>query len=142
MMAQLRTWWLTILLALASPVVRGDIVVVVALNSSLQQLSMREASDIYLGRFKAAAGERLLVLDHPGESALRERFSKQVNGMDLRRLNAYWARLQFSGETQPPVPMDDSQDVIYTIRRNRHAIGYVDASAVDGSVRVVLMLRE
>ncbi len=142
MMAQLRTWWLTILLALASPVVRGDIVVVVALNSSLQQLSMREASDIYLGRFKAAAGERLLVLDHPGESALRERFSKQVNGMDLRRLNAYWARLQFSGETLPPISLDDSQSMLYTIRRNRHAVGYVDASAVDGSVRVVLMLRE
>ncbi len=142
MMAQLRTWWLTILLALASPVVRGDIAVVVALNSPLQQLSMREASDIYLGRLKAAAGEKLLVLDHPMESALRERFFKQVNGMDLRRLNAYWARLQFSGETQPPVPMDDSQDVIYTIRRNRHAIGYVDASAVDGSVRVVLTIKE
>ena len=142
MMAQLRTWWLTILLALASPVVRGDIVVVVAVNSPLQQLSMREASDIYLGRLKAAAGEKLLVLDHPMESALRERFFKQVNGMDLRRLNAYWARLQFSGETLPPVSLDDNQSVLYTVRRNRHALGYVDASAVDGSVRVVLMLKE
>ncbi|MBK7002630.1 MAG: hypothetical protein IPH35_22550 [Rhodoferax sp.] len=141
-MAQLRTWWLAILLVFASPVVHGDIAVVVALDSPLRQLSSREASDVYLGRLKTAAGEKLLVLDHPRESALRERFFKQVNGMDLRRLNAYWARLQFSGETQPPVSLDDNQSVLYTIRRNRHAIGYVDASAVDQSVRTVLTLKE
>lgn len=142
MMTQLHTWWLAILLVFALPVVHGEIVVVVAVDSPLQQLTAREISDIYLGRLKAMAGEKLLVLDQPRESALRERFFKQVNGMDLRRLNAYWARLQFSGETQPPVSLDDSQSVLYTIRRNRHAIGYVDASAVDKSVRTLLTLKE
>lgn len=142
MMAQLRTWWLTILLAFTVPVVHGEIAVVVALDSPLQQLTAREVSDIYLGRLKATAGEKLLVLDQPREGALRERFFKQVNGMDLRRLNAYWARLQFSGETQPPLSLDDNQNVLAMIRRNRHAIGYVEASAVDKSVRTVLTLKE
>ncbi|MBK7002627.1 MAG: hypothetical protein IPH35_22535 [Rhodoferax sp.] len=142
MMTQLRSWWLITFLAFASPVVHGEIVVVVALDSPLQQMTIREVSDIYLGRLKAAAGEKLLVLDHPREGALRERFFKQVNGMDLRRLNAYWARLQFSGETQPPVSLDDSKSVLEMVRRNRHAIGYVDASAVDKSVRTVLTLKE
>ncbi len=142
MMTQLRTCWLVTFLTFASPVMCGEIAVVVALDSPLQQITTREVSDIYLGRLKATAGEKLLVLDHPRESALRERFFKQLNGMDLRRLNAYWARLQFSGETQPPVSLDDNKSVLEMIQRNRHAIGYVDSSAIGGSVRTVLMIKE
>lgn len=145
MMTQLRTWpllTLLIWLAFASPVVRGEIAVVVAPDSPLQQLTAREVSNIYLGRLKTIAGEKLLVLDHPMDSALRERFFKQVNGMDLRRLNAYWARLQFSGETQPPLSLDDNPSVLAMVRRNRYAIGYVDASTVDKSVRTLLTLKE
>ena len=142
MMPTLRTWLLMALLAFNVPVAHSEIAVVVALDSPLQQLSPRQLSDIYLGRAKANVGERLLVLDHPRESALRERFFKNLNGMDLSLVNAYWARLQFSGETQPPIELKNSQTVLETLRGNRLAIGYVEMTSIDRSVRTLLTLKE
>lgn len=142
MKTQLRSWWLPIMLTFTSAVACADIAVIVAPNSTLQQLNIREVSDMYLGRIKTAAGERLLILEHPRESLLRERFYKRVNGMDLSRVDAYWARLQFSGEDLPPLAVDDNRGMLDMIRRNRHAVGYVDASAANGSVRTVLTIKE
>lgn len=142
MKTQLHTWWLPIMLMFMSPVARADVAVVVGLDSPLLQLSIREVSDMYLGRIKTVAGERLLILDHPRESVLRERFFKRVNGMNLPRVDAYWARLQFSGEDLPPLAMDDNRSMLDMVRRNRLAVGYVDASVANGSVRTVLTIKE
>lgn len=142
MKTQLRSWLLPILLTFTSQVARADVAVVVGLDSPLQQLNIRDVSDMYLGRLKTVAGERLLILEHPRRSLLRERFHKRVNGMDLSRVDAYWARLQFSGENLPPPAVDGNQSVLDMVRRNRHAIGYVDASTIDKSVRTVLTIKE
>jgi ABC-type phosphate transport system substrate-binding protein len=133
---------LLLLCALALPA-RADIVVVVHPHSPLKQLTAVEVSDLYLGRIRSLRdGQRLAVLDQPRDSGLRGRFFSLLNGMDLHRLNAYWARLQFSGDTQPPAQLPDSQSVIERVRRDPLAIGYVDATAVTGAVRPVLTLKE
>jgi ABC-type phosphate transport system substrate-binding protein len=132
---------LPLLLALCLPA-RADIAVVVHPGSPLRQLSAQEVSDLYLGRIRAIGSQRLQVLDHPRDSGLRGRFFSLLNGMDLGRVNAYWARLQFSGDTQPPVPVPDSRAVIELVRRDPLAIGYVEAGAVTGTVRPVLILKE
>jgi ABC-type phosphate transport system substrate-binding protein len=62
--------------------------------------------------------------------------------MSLKRLNAYWARLQFSGAVQPPPEISDSQSVRDLVRHNKNAIGYIEASQVDDSVRVILLLKD
>ena len=62
--------------------------------------------------------------------------------MSLKQLNAYWARLRFSGEVLPPMTLPDSQLVLDAVSRTRGGIGYVDAALVDGSVKVVLRLKE
>jgi ABC-type phosphate transport system substrate-binding protein len=129
--------------ALAPGLTRADIAVVVHPDCPVQSLSQKEVSDLYLGRSRAVAGgEKLWVLDQMGDSPLRERFYLQLNGMDLRRVNAYWARLQFSGDTQPPKPLADSRQVINTVAGNRLSIGYIDATQVTDRVRVVLRLPE
>lgn len=121
----------------------AEVLVVVHPDSPLQALSAKDISDLYLGRGRASGnGERPLVLDQPRDSTLRERFFKQINGMDLRRVNAYWARLQFSGDTLPPVQMADNKAVIDAVRKNRLAIGYIDASTVSDQVRPLLSLKE
>ena len=73
---------------------------------------------------------------------MRSRFFLALNGMSLRSVNAYWARLQFSGVSQPPIPLPDSLAVIKLVHHNRLAIGYVEAPAVTGDVRPLLTLKE
>lgn len=134
---------LLLLCALALPA-RAEIVVVAHPNSPLRELSVKAVADLYLGRtHTAASGERLLLLDHPRDSQLRERFFQALSDMDLRRVNAYWARLQFSGDTQPPLPLPDSNRIIEAVRSNPLAVGYIEAGlARTAGLRTLLRLEE
>lgn len=133
---------LLLLVTLAMPA-RAEIVVIVHPDSPIQNLDLRTLSDLYLGRIRQIDGERVLTLDQANNSPLRSRFFALINGMDLLRVNAYWARLQFSGDMQPPPQLHDSQAVIDAVRRNRLAIGYVDTSAtpLPSSVRPIFRLQ-
>lgn len=121
----------------------ADIIVIVHLDSPLQSMNAQEISDLYLGRQRSTrAGERLLILDQPRDSELRNRFFNRLNGMSLRSVDAYWARLQFSGDSQPPIPLPESAAIVATVRNNRLAVGYIDTASVPDGVRPLLTLRE
>jgi ABC-type phosphate transport system substrate-binding protein len=121
----------------------SGIVIIAHRDSPLQALTPREVSDLYLGRMRslpADASSLLALYDHPSDHALRARFFHELNGMTLKQLNAYWARLRFSGAVLPPDTLPNSRAVVEAVGKNRVAIGYVDASAVDNSVKVLLRL--
>lgn len=123
--------------------VQAEVFVIVNREGPLQSLSADEIANLYLGRMQTiAGGEHALVLDQPRDSNLRARFFSLLNGMDLRRVNAYWARLQFSGGTQPPPQLPDSKTVLDAVRKNRLAIGYVDGSVPADEVRIILTLNK
>jgi hypothetical protein len=82
-----------------------------------------------------------MVLEQEWNGAIRERFFLLLNEMNLKRINAYWVRLQFSGDIQPPPIMSDSIAMRDAVQKNRHAIGYMPSKYVDESVRVILMLK-
>lgn len=121
----------------------ADICVVVHRDSPLRDLSSSQVSDLYLGRSRSLPGsEAIIIIEREPDGALRARFFQQLNGMSLKQLNAYWARLQFSGQVLPPPSVRETRDVLGMVRANRMAIAYVDAAEVDDSVRVVLRLPE
>lgn len=121
----------------------ADIAVVAHPDCPLVSLTQKQVSDLYLGRrLSLGKPEPMQILDQPASSPLRERFFMLINGMDLRRVNAYWARLQFSGDTQPPTPLADSRQIVEAVARNRCTIGYVDPAYVTAGVRTVLLVRE
>jgi ABC-type phosphate transport system substrate-binding protein len=137
------------LLWLATLPVGAEVVVIVHPESPVQVLTPRQVSDLYLGRSRfIARNEReanlpTAIYEHSADSPVREVFIRSLNGMTLSQLNAYWARLRFSGEVLPPVALTSNGAVIDAVRRDRNAIGYVDANAVDGaSVKVVLRLKD
>ncbi len=110
----------------------------------------RQASDLYLGRSRHVFGldpeaGPAAIYEQPTDSELRARFYRAVNGMDIKQVNAYWARLRFSGEVLPPPVLADSLAVLEAVRNNRLAIGYVDAALPEASlksVKTVLRLKE
>lgn len=135
------------LLGLTTPTVaRADIAVIVHRDSPVRAMSPREVSDLYLGRSRSHGTDEhkttLSLYEQPAESPLRETFFRTLNGMNLKQLNAYWARLRFSGEVLPPATLPDSRSVLDAVSRNRSAIGYVDAATVNDSVKVILHLKE
>ncbi|HLA34408.1 MAG TPA: hypothetical protein VJ001_06015 [Rhodocyclaceae bacterium] len=130
-------------LALASAPASAEIAVIANRDSPVQSLTTKQVSDLYLGRSRTLAlGETLTVFEQPVDSPLREMFFLSLNGMKIKQVNAYWARLRFSGEIMPPQSLSDSKAVIEAVKRERNAVGYIDAAMANSSVRVVLTLKE
>ena len=143
----MRTKALIFAFGLASSLLVGsahaDVVVIAHPESPVRALSPDQVSDLYLGRLRSLPdGESVIVVEHQPDSQVRERFFRKLNRMSLKQLNAYWARLQFSGQVLPPASLSDSKKILHEVRNNRLVIGYVDAAELDDSVRVLLRLKE
>lgn len=122
---------------------QADVAVIVNLDNPIDAMTSTQVADFFLGRTRMfKSGIDAMILEHPRDSQLREEFFRRINGMSIKQLNAYWARLQFSGEIQPPPTLKDSRAVLESVRKNRNAIGYIDAGLVDNSIRVVLRLKD
>ncbi|HEY4368234.1 MAG TPA: hypothetical protein VGN07_13455 [Steroidobacteraceae bacterium] len=114
-------------------VAQAEVVVIVNPKSAASTMTAEQVADIYLGKDTS-----LTPLDLPGSSASRGEFYKKVAGKDEAQIKAIWARLVFTGKAQPPKEAASSADVVKQVAAGEKAIGYVEKSALDGSVKAVL----
>jgi ABC-type phosphate transport system substrate-binding protein len=114
------------------------IAVIVHPQSKLGNLTQAQVLDIYTGRVVDLPNNQMpLPLDLPSNSPLRESFYFKLSGKTLAQVNAYWARLLFSGQSTPPRIMPDSASIVTTVSQNPNAIGFVDAADVNSSVKIL-----
>ena len=73
-------------------------------------------------------------LDRP----LYEQFYTKVTGKTGAQVKAAWSRLVFSGKGTPPKELGSSAEVKKFVAANADGIGYIEKSALDGSVKAVL----
>ena len=142
----LRTAVLTALLALslqwAAVANANGIAVIVHPDNPVESLNLQELSDLYLGRGHRVTDHQHLavVFDYSSDNHHREGFYRSITGADITRINAYWARLRFSGQMTPPVVQPSPEAMLEAVRRNPRSIGYVPSAALDASVRVIAHL--
>jgi hypothetical protein len=120
-------------LALATRVMAGDVVVIMAPNAA--PLTKEQVSNVYLGRaldFKP--------VDLPESNTTRNDFYKKATDRDAAQIKAAWARLMFTGHGQPPRVMADAAAVKKAVAADPKSVGYIDKADVDSTVKVVLTL--
>ena len=83
----------------------------------------------------------LKLIDLPLESAGRAEFYRKVTDNDQSQIRAIRSRLIFTGRAIPPKEVDSSAAVVKAVASDEQAMGYVERSAVDSSVKVVLSVR-
>jgi ABC-type phosphate transport system substrate-binding protein len=105
---------------------------VVVMNASAAPLTQEQVSNIFLGR-----SPEFKPVDLPEGNALRAAFYKKATDRDVAQVKAVWSRLVFSGKATPPAEVGDAAAVKAAVKADSKAIGYIDKSAVDGSVKVV-----
>lgn len=117
----------------------ADVVVVVEARSGVDRLSRDEVINIFLGRHrKLPTGIAAVPVDQPVAGGLRGEFYRKLVDKDLAEINAYWARLFFSGKTVPPLAAESAADVLALVTGRPGGIGYVERSHLDPRLRVVL----
>jgi hypothetical protein len=62
------------------------------------------------------------------------------SGQDLAQVKATWSRLVFTGKASPPKELPDAAAVKKAVAADPKAIGYIEKSEVDSTVKVLLSL--
>lgn len=128
-------------LGLGASVSDARLVVIVSAKSALTALSENEVADIYLGRTSQLSGVREVIpIDLTDDAANRTKFYRLVCGKSPAQLRAYWSRLVFVGGGQPPREVPDTDAMKRLVASGTNAIGYIDSSQLDASVKAVLIL--
>ena len=128
----------------AIPVAAADtLVVIINPESGVTKLSKNEVVEIFMGRQKhLSSGLVVLPVEQVAPGETRARFYDLLVKLPLPQVRAYWARLYFSGQAQPPRQTETPEETLHVVAANKGAIGFLEASKVDRSVRVVLRLGE
>jgi ABC-type phosphate transport system substrate-binding protein len=130
---------LALALLLGSTVTWADVVAVVSAKSPITALSKSQVADIFLGKASYFPdGVQAVPIDQEEGSITRVEFYAKVVGKTAAQIKAYWSKIIFTGRGQPPPTVSSGAEVKKRLVENPAAIGYIDASMVDDSVRVVL----
>lgn len=133
---------LTVLLCPAWPS-QAELVVIVNAGRTIEHVSQEDVVNIFMGRSrKLSDGMAVQPLDVKGDALERKEFYKKLLDKSLADINAYWARLIFSGRTSPPFAVDTPQGVLDRIARDSTTIGYIGRNLVNNQVKVVYAFPE
>jgi ABC-type phosphate transport system substrate-binding protein len=109
----------------------ADVVVIVSAKNNGKSMTPDEISQIYLGKSTS-----MKPVDTAG-TPIRSQFYTKVAGKDDAQVKAIWSKLVFTGKATPPKELSSSTDVVKAVAADPAAIGYVDKSAVDSTVKIV-----
>lgn len=134
----MKTFLIALLFA-CGPALRAEILVIGHVKNGIENLTAKQVQDIYLGRGRILPnGKFALPIDQP--SPLRAEFYEKLTGRPVEQINAYWARIMFTGQASPPQQLPGDEAVMQTVRENEGAIGYIDKASIDQTVRILLEL--
>ena len=115
----------------------ADVAVIVH-PSNASKLDSGNISKIFLGKSKKfPSGEQAVPVSQQSKNPIRVEFDRKVLNKSSSQVKAHWSKLLFTGKGQPPREVNTDTEVIELVANNPNIIGFVDASQVDGSVKVV-----
>ena len=111
----------------------AEVVVVVNPKAAESALTKDQVAQFFLGKSTS-----MTPIDQPDSAPVRAEFYKKVADKDAAQAKALWSKLVFTGKATMPKEVADHAAVKAAVAANPKAIGYIDKSAVDASVKVVL----
>ena len=118
-------------LLLALPAM-AEVVVVVNPKAAEAAMTKDQVAQFFLGKSSAMS-----PIDQPESAPVRAEFYKKVTDKDASQVKALWSKLVFTGKATMPKEAADSAAVKKMVASDPKAIGYIEKSAVDASVKVI-----
>ncbi len=134
---------LALLLAMLAAGAHAEVVVIVSAESPVTSLTAEQTARIFLGKTSSFPNDGpAFPVDQAEGSEARSEFYDKVVHKNPTQLAAYWARVIFTGNGQPPAVLAGNATVRRVVAKNPNAIGYIDRRYVNKSVRVVFSLEK
>lgn len=137
----IRSFFLLLIMAACAANTQAEIAIIANKSVSIVSITEAQAAAIFLSQLDVLEdGTQLIPVDQKDDQETRAMFYTKVIKKGAAQLSAYWSRKVFSGEGQPPKKVADDAVVLALVRTNPNVIGYVDAAAVNNSVKVLLRI--
>jgi ABC-type phosphate transport system substrate-binding protein len=113
----------------------AETVVIVNKANPATRMFSEQASQFFLGK-----STMFTPIDQAEGSAIRADFYHKAADKDPAQVKAIWSKIVFTGKGTPPKEYSSNADVKKAVAADPKAIGYIDKSAVDDTVKVILTL--
>lgn len=121
----------TLLFAVSAPAF-AELVIIVNPQNPATRMFPSQAAQFFLG------GSVLFTpIEQPENSAIRAEFYKKVLEKEPAQVQAIWSKIVFTGKGKPPKEAKSSAEVKKAVSETPNAIGYIEKSAVDDSIKVI-----
>lgn len=124
------------LLLIISVSSHAEVAVVVNPNMA-DTLDSATISKIFLGKSKRFPSGETATPINQDNNAVVDEFNKQVLKRSSSQVKAYWSKLLFTGKGKLPQQVSNDAEVLQKVAGDASAIGYVNSSSVNDSVKVV-----
>ena len=92
----------------------------------------------FVGKVKSFDnGDGIIAINQESGNKPTEEFNEKILNKSASQLKAYWSKQLFTGKGTPPKEVSSNEEVIQLVASNPNFIGYVDASQVNDSVKVI-----
>ncbi len=120
-----------------------DLAVIVNSGYPVSSADNDAIAKVFLSKANALSGGGTLIpVDQSDGSAVRKDFYSKLANKNPAQMNAYWSKLIFTGQGQPPKAVGGDADVANLVANNPNMIGYVHSSAVRKGVKVIAKVPE
>lgn len=127
----------------AQSAARGrELVVIVSAKSPVTALRPQQVAEIFLAEAaRFPGGGDAVPVDQRLGSPVRDTFYGKVAGRSPELMKAHWTKMIFTGRGQPPREAAGNAAVRRLVAANPALIGYIERSALNASVRTVLVVQ-
>lgn len=138
-----RAGWAAMVLAfVAATAAHAEVAVIGNPKLPVNELDVQKVRDIWLGKARQISETApVRPVDQISSSRVRDEFYLKTLDKSPQQVKAYWARITFTGKDEAPQILADDAAVKSWVASHPEAIGYINSTAADSSVKVLLKLK-
>jgi len=122
----------------SSATASAELAVVVGQRNSVDSLTAGQVKAIFLKKhLRFPNGEIATPVNQDENTHAYAEFARKALAKDPSQLKSYWSTRVFSGKGTPPETVGGDAAVKALVSNSPSAIGYINSSQVDNSVKVV-----
>ncbi|MCK5819125.1 MAG: hypothetical protein KAH18_07695 [Psychromonas sp.] len=121
---------------------KQDQIAIFTATKVFTSLSSGKAKMLFKGRIKRLNNKKIVLLDWPNGSKMKKQFYHELLGQSEARINAYRAKLVFSGKGVPPkiVQQNNYLAVEKYIKGRPNSIGYALKSMISKEFTILYVV--
>lgn len=123
------------LLVVGSASYAAELILITNVSNSVDSISAKDVKKIYLGKKSSWNDGTSIKVFAQKDTDLTNVLVKKYVKKTPQQYFLYWQNAIFTGKGTPPVEVDGNAQMKKIVKAQKGAIGYIDASELDSSVK-------